>query len=304
MVNTELSDLIREIQGIRLHDELSDEAVIALSRSYVSMQNLVVTNSLDPEYGNRDTYEQALDALYRICVRRCRPGNRFERRCRMTPVLYMIVYLQMRGIDMRKSRECNELMRQLVEEWTGRTDAQAGRTAIYGVLRCIANCYCDAADEIRSTKSDFLLFKQQVSDWAARMDEDGHWAGISSREALCRLEVMSCNSTMFLDTRYDEQIEKSRTAYCRSILETLHRSGGAPLRNCGMTLFLLYEVMMWGVGTANYEWVNAIAVAAERQAAQYPYGSDEWLLYQSTVLDRLCMQAAEAVRERMLANIA
>ena len=136
------------------------------------------------------------------------------------------------------------------------------------------------------------------------MNCEGRWDGISSDEALCRIEVMSRNSNMFLDSSHDEIIEKARTSYCKSILESLRCFNGVSSRSFRLTLFLLYEMMMWGVGVPDYELVNEIADSSRLQAAQYPYGSDEWLFYQSICLDRLCMQVSEEIQQRMLANIA
>ena len=304
MVNLELSNLVKEIRDIPLNDKLSDDALIALSRSYISMQNLVVANNLDSEYGNHKEFEKALDILYRICIMRCQPNQSFVRRCRMTPMLYVLVYMQMRGVDMRKSEECHKLMCQVVDEWMTRPDIHTDRDSVYGVLRCVTNLYYYTSKNDRNNASEFIWFKQRVSDWAALMNSDGRWDGISSSEALCRIEVMSRNSNMFLDTSFEDIIETARVNYCKSILVGMRRSDGRPLRNCGLTLFMLYEVMMWGIGTPNRKLVNEIAESAKKQAEQYPCGSDEWLLYQSTCLDRLCMQVGEKIQEQMLANIA
>lgn len=303
-MNTELSNLISSIRNIPLNEKLSDEALIALSRSYISMQNLVVANNLDSEYGNRKEFENALDVLYRICIKRCRANLPFVRRCRMTPMLYSIVYMPMRGVDMRKSEECRKLMRQVVDEWMGRPDTHPHRDSVYGVLRCVTDLYYDTSENDLHDASEFMWFKQSVSDWAALMNDEGAWDEISSGEALCRIEVMSRNSNMFLDSSFDDIIEKARVTYCKSILASLRRYDGKPLRKCGLTLFMLYEVMMWGIGTPNRELVNEIAESAKKQAEKYPCGSDEWLLYQSTCLDRLCMRVGDEIQEQMFADMA
>ena len=303
-MNPELLHLIDSIREIPLNDRLSDDAVIALSRSYVSMQNLVVANGMEPTYGNRKEFEKALDILYRICRQRCRYSQPFARRSRMTPVLYMIVYMQMYGVALQKSRECEELMSNLVNEWMRCLETHAERTAVYSVLRCISNLFCYVSEHDRENDLNFLWFKQRIGDWAVTVSGAGKWDGISASEALCRIEVMSRNANMFLDTSNDEVIEQVRTSYCKSILGQLHRSNGKPLRNYGLTLFMLYEVMMWGISPVNNEIINAIARCAIRLVTQYPQGSDEWLLYQSTILDWLCMQVTAEIQNQMSTNIA
>ncbi len=303
-MNQELSSLIDSIRNIPLDDELSDDAVIALSRSYISMQNLVVANGLESDYGNRKEFENALDILYGICSRRCRSSQPFARRSRMIPILYRIVYLQMRGVEIRKSEACNEYLFRLVDEWMKHPETHEDRTLVYGVLCCISDLFSDVAEKDRTDDAEFLWFKQRVSDWAAMMDDEGVWRGIPICEALCRLEIMSRNSSVFLDSSNDSIIEKSRMGYCKSVLERLRCSNGQPMRNSGLILFMLYEIMMWGIGEPDDESVIAIAESAKRLAKQHPYGSEEWLLDQSTYLDRLCMQVGSEIQDHVFAHIA
>ena len=295
-MNQELASLIDSIRNIPMNDKLSDDAVIALSRSYISMQNLVVANGLDSEYGNRKEFEKALDILYGICCKRCRSSQPFDRRSRMIPVLYSIVYMRMQGVELCKSDECEELMAGLINEWIERPEAHGEHPSVYGVLRCISDLFYYVAAEDRNSNEVFLGFKQRIRDWVARMDDAGQWSGISAWEALCRLEIMSRDSYMFLDTSHDAVIERSRTGYCKSVLEGLRGSNGMLVQNSGLLLLMLYEVMMWGIAAPDYEQVNAIVDRAKRLAEQYPHGSDGWLLYQSTYLDRLCMQVGREMQ--------
>ena len=302
--NDPLSNLILSVRNIPLDDRLSDTALAALSRSYVSMQNLAAVHGPDPSYGERVAFEKALDRLYRICLPRCQADQPFARRSRMTPLLHAMVYLQMRGVDREKSHACYGLMRGLVDEWMRNPALSGDRTPVHGVLRCIGNLYDGVPEAERSREKDFQWYRQQIRDWAAQTDGEGRWAGISPDEALGRIEIMGRNSNLLADTSCDASADRSRRAYCQSILEHLRQPDGKPLRGIGRTLFLLYEVVMWGIGAPDGEWVDAIADAAQRQAARCTYGSDEWLLCQSTVLDRLCMQVGEEIQVRMFADIA
>lgn len=112
------------------------------------MQNLVVANGLDSEYGNRREFEKDLDILYRICIKRCQSTQLFARRCQMTPVLYMIDYMQMRGVNMGKTEECRKLMLQVVDEWMKRPETHADRNSVYGVLRCVTTLYYHTSEKL------------------------------------------------------------------------------------------------------------------------------------------------------------
>ena len=211
MINGELSGLIMSIRDIRLNDSLSDDALIALSRSYVSMQNLVVANGLDSEYGSRKEFEKALDILFRICHRRCQSNQPFARRSRLLPLLHGLVTLPMRVAELRRVQECNGLMWQLVDEWMQNPEMHAERMSVSVVLRCIAAMWGGVADEERTAgNAEVLWFRQRIGDWASLLSGECRWDGVASDEALCRIEVMSRNSNLFLDGSNDELIELPR----------------------------------------------------------------------------------------------
>ncbi len=115
---------------------------------------------------------------------------------------------------------------------------------------------------------------------------------------------MSRNSYMFLDTSNDAIIEKSRSSYCKSILECLRRSNSMPMQNSGLILFMLYEVIMWGIATPDYERVNAIVDSVKRLAKQYPQSCGGWLFNQSMCSDRFSMQVNNEIQKQIFNNIA
>ena len=300
-MNSELVDLVNSIKSVALNDELSDSAVAALSRCYISMQNLVVANALEADYGSRKQFENALDVLYRICVERCGTNQPFARRSRVIPVLYMNAYMQMRGVELRKSQECHQYMYDLVDEWR----KHYGYDNLYGVLYCISNLFCWVIDEDRSDDKDFRLFKHTVDEWAASLGDDGLWRGVPTAEALCRIDLMIRNSNMFLDPACDTVIENALRAYCKSVLEGLGSSdSSSTTRNDAFTLFMLCEVLVNGIGLTDFESVDAVARTAAAQMRHYPQGSEEWLWYAAVSVLSHSMKINDIIKQQVLAHSA
>ena len=300
-MNDRISELMAALRGIAVDERLSDEALAALSRCYVSMQNLVVADSLEAEYGSRREYERVLDALGEICRRRCASGQPFARRSRMLPVLSMIDDMQMRVVDMRRQDECRRMMFSAVDEWV-HNDCRAEDE--YGVLRCIATLFCYADEADRESDSDFVRFRSSIDSWAAELNGGCRWAGLPLRDALNRLEIMGRNSNMFLDSRYDAQIIEARTSYGRSVLEGTMRREAESSPVDGYTLCMLYEISAWGVGMPDTELADLAAEYSARMAEGYSAGSEDWLWCMSVVLDRECMRLNEEIQNRIFAHSA
>lgn len=289
----DLAGLMDQICAVPLNDKLTDEALTALSRSYLSMQNLLVGNGPVAGYGRPEQFDAPLENLYRICLRRCQGTQPFIRRSRMLPLLYALTYQPMRGVDAHKSQTCWKLMVQLIEEWTQHPALHEDRGAVYGVLRCISDLYRYLPTEERERAAGFHWFRQCISAWAVSLNDEGGWDGVLTDEALDRIELMSRNANLFSDHSHDSLIDKARVYCSRSILRNLQRTDGIPLRSGGLTLFWLYEVMMWGIWPLHDDTIESIAERARKQAEASPCASDEWLLCQSVRLDYACMHTQE-----------
>lgn len=302
-MNLELINIIDSVRKITLDDRLSDDAVTALVRCYISMQNLAAANGVATEYGTRKEFEDALNILYRICAKRCQSNQPFVRRSRMTPVLYMIAYMQLYNVELQRCRECNDLMYELVDEWMNTPETLREKSSAYGVLRCISNLCYYLADEDCQDDPYFMWFKQCVDDWVANLDIEGQWRDIPSNEALCRIEIMSRNSNMFLDASNDLLIEKISRNYCNFILEDFRRSKGALSDGQETTLFMLYQVMIWGIGSPNHELIDNIVECA-KMAAHSSAGTDAWLMLQSAYIDWECMKIHNKLKYKTLPHSA
>ena len=100
MTPSELKQMLAEIRAIPLTPALSDDALSALTRIYVSVYNMIAGDGTDDEYGDRKVYERGLDRLYDLCRER---GNR------MTDALHRLLRHPMRPTDPAKIAEWRTL---------------------------------------------------------------------------------------------------------------------------------------------------------------------------------------------------
>ena len=89
--------MIADIRAIPLTPALSDDALSALTRIYVSVYNMIAGDGTDDEYGDRKVYEKGLDCLYDLCRER---GNR------MADALHRLLRHPMRPTDPAKLEAC------------------------------------------------------------------------------------------------------------------------------------------------------------------------------------------------------
>ena len=294
-----------EINRQDLTTALSDNAVAALSKAYVSMQNHYAAAA--PEAGNGELRfcEDRLDTLYSICRRRCAAGRQPLRRSRMIPVLYDLLHAQMRGTDFRKLRVCENYMAGMISEWMdGRGAAlekdfpERDRQTELGILRMILDSVCDLPDSLWEISPAFGYYRRRLQEWADGLAAEGFWPGLSDAEALGRLDLLSRNSCRLSDNRYDSRIEKARTCYYARIAgqsSGVEDSDRATAEN----LLQLYEILMWGIAPDPAGSDNLAGLAMHRMTLTAP-GSDERLQLLALCIDRSCMQFAESLQEKLL----
>ena len=100
MTPSELKQMLADIRAIPLTPALSDDALSALTRIYVSVYNMIAGDGTDDEYGDRKVYEGELDRLYDLCRER---GNR------MADALHRLLRHPMRPTDPAKIAEWRTL---------------------------------------------------------------------------------------------------------------------------------------------------------------------------------------------------
>ena len=100
MTPSELKQMLADIRAIPLTPALSDDALSALTRIYVSVYNMIAGDGTDDVYGDRKVYEGELDRLYDLCRER---GNR------MADAMHRLLRHPMRQTDPAKIAEWRAL---------------------------------------------------------------------------------------------------------------------------------------------------------------------------------------------------
>lgn len=302
-MNVELHELIGAVRGVRLDGSLSDDALVALSGIYSSLQTLTASVDVEGEYGESAEYERRLDTLYEICAGRCGAGYPFSRRCRMTAVLHRILTLPLRGTDPEKLRECEGLLRGLSEEWETVPEGERTGELVYGMMRCVSDLYGRLPESERESSVLYAWFRRQVGACAWLSDGSGRWDGVDVEESLSRVEMLMRNSNLFLDGSYDGLIAKS----CARLSERILGDYGSPATcgaGAGRRLFVLYELLARGAEGSVRAGAETVASCAGRMLEEFACGSDEWLLCASVRVDRLCEREAAVIEERLFSRIA
>lgn len=286
-MNIELSAYMDEIRSTALSDSLSDDALVALSRIWLSVQTLSGADDC------RNECEAALGRLYDLCSRRCCSGEPLARRSRMLPALYDMLYVAMRGIDSRKSAACDRYMCRAIDDWRHNPSDESVSA---GIMLCICDYFSYADSEDKNVDEDFRLYERRLADWVSEMDSDGIWPELGDSEALRRLEVLSRNSNTHLDPSYDNRIGQSLDSYYSRIASD--KSVGC------QTLYRLYDVLMRGVGRPDCDKADVLLSIARERMSDYPAGSDERLWLAALCIDRLCMSVNAGIQHGILARTA
>ena len=295
----ELRTYIDELLGIVLDDSLSDAALATLGVSCVSLQNFVVANGLETEYGDRKVYERMLDRLYDLCRSRTAameacpssdgepsgsqslshretakssfPGSGIDplRLSRLLPLQYDLLHGPMRVAERGKVAETRKELRRFVESWMlweGSADRPTPSEAEYGVLRCIADLLCYDTEEERNADPMYAFFQTRIDAWAETLDADGRWQDIPMGDALQRLSVLTLNANLFQDPRYDALVEMALRAYTRKMLDRLPSTDTVSAIPAEL-LYRLYDLNVWGTGRPAPDVIDRIIDLVRRDFA-------------------------------------
>lgn len=303
MIDSKLAGQINEIRAFRIDDRLTDEAVVALMNIHLSVANLIVANNLETEYGSAAPHREAMNRLFSICHKRCRSNQTLARRSRMIPALYNLFAMPASVFDEHRDRMVEHCVWRAVDEWKKKHDTtrqpftEPERRTEYGILHCIIEATRYMVEEDKPAQPDFRYMRQRVEAWASEMNADGSWDGITTGEALQRIDIMTGNANIYDDTRFNAAIEQARSRCFEQVIS----HGTDPTAR---ELFMLYRTLIWGIGQPDRTRTEAVAARAAEQLNTCPAGSDEYLWSLALCMDCTCMKLNRDIKMQMLAQSA
>ncbi len=368
MLDAKLKKYIAEVNAVETGRTLSDDAVEALMEIHLSVAGMAAVGgesgyvngdvrSANGEsvscrgeawYGSVASHRAAIERLFGICLRRCLSNSSLERCGRLVPVLYNIFHMPDAAFDVRRDIMVARRACRAIEEWqskannSSRSFTEEERRTEYGILNCIIESMRYAAEEDKLENPAFQYMRSHVETWAEELNAAGSWEGIGTGEALQRIDVMTGNSNVHGDTRFDAFIVKARNRCFERIIgcgsktvpamastsdmtdaayTTNHASTTCSAIKAGVAdmtvsdavkattlnsrdVFMLYRTLMWGIGPADWKRAEAVANVAAMQLEACPQGSDGRLWSLAVLIDLTCMKINEAVKRRTLAQSA
>ncbi len=330
----EMTEALRQLPP---EEGMSDEALAALMEAHLSVAKMTavggdsgyvsgesVSCGGEAWYGSVAFHRAAIDRIFGICLRRCRSGSSLERRSRLVPVLYNMFHMPDASFDVRREMMAGRRACRAVEEWLSKAgDASRPvtgeeRRTEYGILNCIIEFMRYASEEDKLENPAFQYMRSRVETWAGELSADGSWEGIGTGEALRRVDVMTGNSNVHGDNRFDALIMKARSRCFERIIGCGTETVSAMASTSDMTItaavkstmlnsrevFMLYRTLTWGIGPADWSRAEAVAKVASMQLEACPQGSDGRLWSLAVLIDLSCMKINEAVKRRTLAQSA
>lgn len=290
----DLSALIGAIKNTPTDERLSDSALAALSAINATLYQLVVSEDLEAEYGNRRQYRDKIEELYRI------GRQRYEKedctgKSRILPVLYDIVY----GLplsDSHKLEQCETAAFRLIKSCLHENGKQEWQTE-HGILKCIENAYRHTMEGDRESE-EYTYFKHRIAAWISEWNAAGGWTGVSEREAMSRLDILVRNSETLLDDTYDAEIAEIYEYYYREA----EKSGSA---EDIYALARLYETTVEITGLKERRVKRKrLAEMAENKLSESAVGSDEWWHSLSVLVKERSLQLTEEIQDTIIAHTA
>lgn len=302
-MNRRLENIIEEVCAMTLDDSLSDDAVVASMQIHLSLAALSAAGG-GCVCGSPKSHRKAVERLFDISLARSRDLTSAARRSRMASVLYAILRLPATPFDDRRHDICLGRSFAVMDEWR---DANKGhenrknlerrgadeRTAEYDVLRCTIEAFACAVAEDKMADDDFRRLKLRIGEWAAAMNDNGCWNGLSVGESLQRLDIMAQFAEIHGDSESTRCVARARRGL-RSAADRL--DGIDSIDNLdsidgfdgldGQRFYYMYRLFAGGAGFDDDRCAEALSELSFRLAASPQCPSDERLWHMAVCIDR------------------
>ena len=214
---------------------LNDFQLIAYSRIYGSIYNLVFVNGLDGEYGDRKSYYDKLETLSNMMIRRVANRKSLTDKARLIYAAFHVLYNNALMVDRAKEAQCMKLMSEVVDEYLARPSEDYYQT--FWVMRLMVLQMYGYIEEGTQMPVQLDFVRERLAQWNAELNEETLvWDGLSIREALFRLMLFAMNSVMLLDRQYHDRISQTFNHYVSCLEEEDYR-----MRAIAFDIMLLRE---------------------------------------------------------------
>ncbi len=302
MTIQELRQQLPALQGMSFDGRWSDTALVAYTRIFTALHQLVFLNGLDDEFGDREIYRTQLDRLYDMLCQRYSVRTSFMAKAFLLEAMISIVSDSGSLVDERKRATYEHLADELVSSYLDSFREEIyGKDEFFSVMKLLLICMYGVDEEEEEEPHPWMTFiREKFAVWAKELNEEGYWPGISDVEALQRLKLLDMNCYMFLDERYDEEIRQGYVYYCagRELPDKVSETLSADILR---SYVLQYEFIRQGSFNL---WEHAghldrIVQVLETYADRLPATSDEALLYRSIVIENCCRNVSQEYQRRL-----
>lgn len=300
----ELKRLLPEFQS-KSFQGISCLKIQSYAQIYLSIHNMVFVNSLDDEYGRREIYRRKLETLVDILLRRCRrDGITEEEQVRILDTVFYVLYNSSVTIDRETEDYCWERASDLIEHYRPRLeDEKAESSDVYLVMRLIFyDLYGVEAADGEACSDTLQTVLRHLEHWVAGLDAEGHWEGLSEKDALWRISLLCMNSYMQGDDRFDEPTRRAFDYYCVRPLASMgeaeeRRLSDEELRRWGHRYAVMQQSGICDPKIPLY--MDSIAGFLERQQEHLPDTSFEYMFCSGIAIDSLCRRLTEEVQNSL-----
>ena len=200
--------------------KISDNELIDIGRCYVAVYDLVTTCGADELIAGREILKSEISAMFEECADRCaKPGATMSRKAGLIELLYALSGPNLQIADPVKSSMCDRIADELICEWLEYMQGNKSDNAIeIGVLKAITElCYGMMPYGREEDDEDIYMqyLHSVIESWVQQQDIDGGWYDIDENTAIARIEIMSRNSYMLMDSSYDSALFKAIIYYGR-----------------------------------------------------------------------------------------
>ncbi len=291
MTIQELRQQLPALQGMSFDVRWSDTALVAYTRIFTALHQLVFLNGLDAEFGDREIYRTKLDRLYEMLCQRYTCRTSFISQAAILDAMISIVCDNGFIIEETKRAVNEHLADGLVSSYLARfNEDNYEPEEFFSIMRLLLICMYGVVDEEGEEPHPWMTFiRKKFAAWAEEVNKYGYWQGISDIEALQRLKLLDMNCYMFVDDSYDKEIQQGYIYYCAKRDFPGDRSEILSLDTL-RSYALQYEFICQGSFNL-WEYagrLDRIAELLEAQTVRLPATSDEALYYRSLIIENCC----------------